>query len=139
MAYNPNAFTGYNPMYGYAPQMMPQMPQNGPQIAQGAFQASGSVNGAGNFACRPVTSKEEAMAVQVDFLGPGTIMPDLGHGLIYLKRFNSNTGACDIYEFSAQTPKKEGAPVRYATIEDLNALREEMAQLRKGVNNVPDE
>ncbi len=52
------------------------------------------------FVCRPVTSKEEAMAVQADYLSPGTIMPDLGHGMMYLKRFNANTGLSDFFEFS---------------------------------------
>lgn len=134
MAYTPTTFGGYGPYYGgYAPQMPVQMPQNGPQMPQNAFQPQGNVNGQGGFACRPVTSKEEAMAVQVDFLGPGTIMPDLAHGLMYLKRFNSNTGSCDIFEFVAQTPKKEDPPVQYATLDDLNALRDELFKPRKTV------
>jgi hypothetical protein len=57
-------------------------------------------------------------------------MPDLGHGVVYLKRFNQNTGACDIFEFTAQQTK-EPEPVRYATIEDLNSLREELLNVRK--------
>lgn len=82
------------------------------------------------FACRPVTSKEEAMAVQVDFFGPGTVMPDIGHGVIYLKRFNSNTGSCDIFEFVAQVPK-EAEQIQYATKEDIALLRTEIDRLKE--------
>ena len=82
------------------------------------------------FVCRPVTSKEEATAVQVDFFGPGTVMPDLAHGIIYLKRFNSQTGACDIFEFTAPV-EKEQEPIRYATQEDIDRLREEIEKLKE--------
>ena len=52
------------------------------------------------FNCRPVTSREEAVAVLSDYFTQGTVMPDLGHGRIYLKRFNPNTGASDFFEFA---------------------------------------
>lgn len=124
MAWN-YGWNGYNP--GFMPQMPVQAPQSVPQT-----QAAN--NPPAVFNCRPVTSKEEAQAVQVDFFGPGTLMPDLGHGVVYLKRFNQNTGACDIFEFTAQQTK-EPEPVRYATIEDLNALRDELLNARKVVKN----
>lgn len=124
MAWTPNyAWNGYNP--AYMPQMPVQAPQNVPQTQTANNPQSG-------FACRPVTSREEAQAVQVDFFGPGTLMPDLGHGVVYLKRFNQNTGACDIFEFTAQQVK-EPSVVQYATIEDLNALRDELLKTRKAV------
>jgi hypothetical protein len=120
MAWN-YGWNGYNPTY------MPQMPVQAPH---GVPQAQAVNNTPAAFNCRPVTSKEEAQAVQVDFFGLGTLMPDLGHGVVYLKRFNQNTGACDIFEFTAQQTK-EPEPVRYATIEDLNALRDELMSSRK--------
>lgn len=108
----PNSFqTAYAPVQNAAIQNIPQQTNNG-------------------FACRPVTSKEEAMAVQVDFFGPGTVMPDIGHGVIYLKRFNSNTGSCDIFEFVAQAPK-EAEPIQYATKEDIALLRGEIDKLKE--------
>lgn len=58
-----------------------------------------------SFGVRPVTGREEAVAAQVDFGGPGTLMPDLGHGVIYLKRFNPNTGACDLFDFTVRAPE----------------------------------
>ena len=92
MSYNP-AFTypPYNPYTPYGYQPGPAAPVQQPQPHVQA-QPQG-------FACRAVTSREEAVAVQVDFLGPGTIMPDLGHGAIYLKKFNPSTGACDFFAF----------------------------------------
>ena len=77
------------------------------------------------FVCRPVGSRLEAEAAQVDFFGPGTIMPDLSHGVIYLKRFNQNSGMSDFIVFTAQ-PVQESAPVQYATIQDLEKLKQEL-------------
>lgn len=125
--YNP--YAGYNPVNTYMPQMTAPTPMQAPQSVS---QVQPTNNFQAGFNCRPVTSKEEAQAVQVDFFGPGTLMPDLGHGVVYLKRFNSQTGACDIFEFVAQQ-QKEAEPVRYATIDDLNALREELLKTKKAV------
>lgn len=125
------------PYYGGFPYGQPTFPmqrpeylQSAPQMAPQTPQSPGAANAPAGFACRPVTSKEEAMAVQVDFFGPGTVMPDLAHGVIYLKRFNQQTGACDIFEFFAAQQRQE-EPVKYATMEDLQALREELLQARK--------
>lgn len=98
--------------------------------------------GAPGFAVRPVTSREEAVAAQIDFLGPGTIMPDLSHNVIYLKRFNPQTGASDFYVFALRLPEPEPTPVEYATKEDFLQLRAELEQLKpkKAVKkNDPDE
>lgn len=115
----PNSFQPtYAPVQNSTMQNVPQQANNG-------------------FACRPVTSKEEAMAVQVDFFGPGTVMPDIGHGVIYLKRFNSNTGSCDIFEFVAQVPK-EAEPIQYATKEDIALLRGEIDKLKEKRVDVDD-
>lgn len=83
------------------------------------------------FACRPVTSKEEAVAVQVDFYGPGTIMPDLGHGMIYLKRFNPNSGASDFLAFAFCPPQPQEMPAPpYDPRQEIEALRGELEALR---------
>ena len=50
------------------------------------------------FACRPVTSKEEAVATPADFMRP-IILPDMAHGMVYIKRFNPATGVSDILDF----------------------------------------
>lgn len=120
-------YGGFNTMPTYNTQNFapaPVQPPTQPQTVQSGVTAPSG------FSCRPVTSRLEAEAVQVDFLGPGTIMPDLGHGVIYLKRFNPNTGASDFVVF-AMEQMQEAAPVQYATIEDINALREEIESLKK--------
>lgn len=119
MAYNYGhpMFNPYYPQAGYQPAPTQSVPQQG------------NVNTQAVFACRPVTSKAEAEAVQVDFFGLGTIMPDLPHGVIYVKRFNPTTGSCDFQEFSATTAD----PVaQYATKEDIESLKEEIEKLKKG-------
>ena len=121
----------YNP-YQFAPQSAPQprfdqMGANPPQM-QNAPVPQQAQQGAA-FLTRPVTSREEAVAAQVDFLGPGTLMPDLSHGTIYLKRFNPNTGASDFFTFTLEQPKAEPEP-QWATKEDIEKLREEIEQLK---------
>lgn len=130
MAYTPPYYPQYNPMPYGREQYPTQMPAQAPQTPT---PPSG-------FICRPVTSREEAVAVQVDFLGPGTVMPDLGHGMIYLKRFNAQTGASDLLEF-VYSPPREEAPTRYATVEDIDALRAEIEALKpkKAVKKNDDE
>ena len=94
------------------------------------------------YVCRPVTSREEAVAVTVDFLGPGTIMPDFGHGMIYFKRFNPNSGGAEFFDFSVQPPPQaqQAAPMAQgydprgdieALRGDFNALRGELEEMKK--------
>ena len=121
--FNPYQFGPQNTQQPRFEQMAPNPPQvqnaPAPQMAQQG----------GGFITRPVTSREEAVAVQVDFLGPGTLMPDLGHGTIYLKRFNPNTGASDFFTFTLEQPREEPA-VQWATKEDVEALRAEIEALK---------
>lgn len=92
--------------------------------------------GQSGYVCRPVTSREEAVASQVDFLGPGSIMPDFGHGMIYFKRFNPNSGSAEFYAFSlqqqAQAPAQQSgpAPPAYDPRQDINTLRDDVNTLR---------
>lgn len=97
-------------------------------------QVSGSSQPAG-YVCRPVTSREEAVASPVDFLGPGTIMPDFGHGMIYFKRFNPNSGGAEFFDFSVQPPPQpqpQAAPAAqaYDPREDIEGLRNDFSVLR---------
>ena len=119
MAYNV-PFNPYGSMQQYPQayqqqyQMMQQQPQ---QIQQEAY------------LCRPVTSREEAVATPVDYMR-ATLLPDMGHGRIYLKRFNPQTGASDILEFVQSQDQEQAAP-KYATIEDLEALRGEIEKIKR--------
>lgn len=75
------------------------------------------------YSVRPVGSREEAVGAQVDFMSPGTLMPDLGHGVIYFKRFNPNVGSTEIFDFRIAQPEERP---QYATMADLEALRAEL-------------
>lgn len=106
----------------FAPQ--PQMYGGGYPRQQQAPQMQQPVQPQG-FSCKPVTSREEALAASTEYFSSGVIMPDLAHGMIYLKRFNQQTGVSDFFEFRHYTP--EQAPkVEYATKADLEALRVEL-------------
>lgn len=110
MSYTPYQPYGYPPAYNPAG-IPPQFNQNAPgwTQAQGAVSAPPTPNGPqAGFLCRPVTSREEALAVQVDYFSPGTLMPDLGHGVVYLKRFNNSTGASDLFQFALVPPAEGG-------------------------------
>jgi len=107
MAYQPY---NYQPYYPYQ-----QTTQSSYSQPQQTMQPQAS------FSCRPVTSREEALAMQTDFLAAGTIMPDLGHGVIYLKRFNPNTGASDFLEFGYRQPNDSAA--QFVTMEEFNSFK----------------
>lgn len=108
---------GYNPQQTYMPQQQMQ-PQQMPaaQMAQA-------------FACRPVTSREEAVAAQTDYFSSGLVMPDLGHGVIYLKRFNQQTGASDFFEYRlAADEKEQPAAAQFVTVEEFDRFQKELAR-----------
>ena len=108
----------YNQTPSFFPQQNPMMQGNG-------------------YVCRPVTSREEAVAAQTDYLN-ALVMPDIAHGTIYVKRFNSQTGASDFGEFKyspqEQTkPADEFVPMSTFT-EFTNSLHDELEQLRQHFN-----
>lgn len=81
------------------------------------------------FACHPVGSREEAVAAQTDYFSAGLVMPDLSHGVIYLKRFNQQTGASDFYEFRLVTENKEQpAAAQYVTVEEFEKFQKELSR-----------
>lgn len=92
------------------------------------------------YSCRPVTSREEAVAAQVDFLGPGTIMPDFGHGMIYFKRFNPNSGGAEFFDFSVQPPPSSNQPdpaaPAYDPKDDIEMLRNDFNSLRGELDEI---
>ena len=106
-----------------------------------------------NFFCRPVASKEEALGVPVDFMGSPMFFPDLAHNVVYMKRFNTNTGAADIFEFHGQQAQEQlsSTAPSFAPLDEFNAMKDtisklqsEIEQLKKPAgrakkNDVPDE
>lgn len=140
--------SGYGQSAPYASAWQPARPDIGqgytqpqpmaPAMSQGQIPA---------FSVRPVTNREEAVAAQIDFLGPGTLMPDFNHGIIYLKRFNQNTGACDFLVFALQQAEdKQPETQEYATKADVQEVRgvvqglaDELATMRGRGKRVADE
>jgi len=110
---------GYNAQQTYFPQQMPQqMPQQP------------------TFSCHPVGSREEAVAAQTDYFAEGMVMPDLSHGMVYMKRFNRQTGATDFFEFRHVSEAKEEPPaVRYVTVEEFEKFRAEILKKQKGAED----
>lgn len=107
---------GYNPTNTYMPQQPQQIPQPMTQPMQGGVM------------CRPVSSMEEAKSMQVQFDGSLYAFINLAAGEIYTKQFNFNTGSMDFETYSKAPP----APaVTYATREDIEDLRRELAALRR--------
>ena len=88
--------------YGY-PQYPQQYPQQNVQMPQYP-----------QHIVRPVASVEEARAVQTDFSGALTIMPDTAHGYIYTKQLNFQTGCADFAAYSRvqmqDAPKPDYVP-----------------------------
>lgn len=59
---------------------------------------------------RPVTSKEEAMAIPVDFDGSTLVMPDTAHGFIYTKVFNPSDRSA-IFDEYQKVQKNLNTPI----------------------------
>lgn len=146
----------YFPNYGYSPGYAPQGRPVGygvpawypaPQM-QNPTPAPVSAPSVSGFVVQPVARKEEALAVIADPMSAGVLMPDLDHGVIYVKRFNANTGASDFAEFllpaASQAPQETTEPeVEYVTLEEfrkvVEPLAKEVAALRKRGKQYDDE
>ena len=59
---------------------------------------------------RMVTSREEALGVPADFQAP-VVMPDLAHGVVYVKILNQQTGAADFLEYRRAETQQAPNPV----------------------------
>lgn len=130
----------YQP-FGYNPRFAPQMaapafygnPTPIPAFQPASAPAPQNGQTQGIFGVQPVTSREEALAVIADPLSAGVLLPDLSHGVIYVKRFNPNTGTSDFGEFAFVQPQqaapveKPAVPQEYVTRKDFE---DALAQLR---------
>lgn len=144
----------YQP-YGYNPRFAPQMaapafygsPPPVPAYAPASAPAPTGGQISGGFAVQPVTSREEALAVIADPLSSGVLLPDLSHGVIYVKRFNTNTGASDFGEFALVQPvasvEKPAETVEYLTRKEFDnaiaQLRSELAPKPRRKDAAADE
>lgn len=118
------------PLYpGSVPQRQTWLPQPQMQMQMPMQQPPG-------FNCRPVTSREEAVATQVDFMSPGTIMPDFAHGVIYFKRFNGNTGASDFLTYALRVDPPAPQQQEWASVQEVGELRGMVQQLAERLNRM---
>lgn len=131
--YLPNYGGFYSPVQPFQNQMG-VMPSPTSAMAQAANPAAQQAN----FVCRPVTSREEAVAVQADFFSLGTVMPDLAHGVVYLKRINQQTGGADFYEFVLRQPEAESKP-DYVTRQEFNEFVKTLQSKKKKQEATEDE
>lgn len=94
---------------------------------QGAYQTG--------YLCRPVTSREEAVAAETSYFSPGTLMPDLAHEVVYLKRFNPNSGGSDFFTYVLKEDEPE-PKIEYASTDDVLRLREIIDSLRDEIETL---
>lgn len=121
--YNPY-FTAQN-----APQMRPyEMVQNyAPQQNVAPAQTVGQGQGISP-ASRPVSSKEEAMAVGADFSGAPMIFPNMAQNEIYVKRWDFQSGSSVFVEYVPKDSVQEAPAAVYATQGDFKELAEKLTE-----------
>lgn len=83
---------------------------------------------------RLVTTREEVVSAQIPFDGSTSYFVDTSNGKIYSKTFDFSTGSAPIVTYVREQENK----VQYATIDDLNALREEL-KAKKGAKKYEDD
>jgi len=87
---------------------------------------------------RMVSSREEALAVPVDFMGNAIYMHDVAHGRIYRKVWNVQSGAAEFEEYGAlpKAPEPMPAPVpAYATEAQVRDLEARFTELESYIKN----
>lgn len=127
----------YNATYNYQPYSNGYNTMNPMQQPQPMQQGQN-----GGFICRPVTCREEAVAAQVDFFSAGLVMPDLARGVIYVKRFNQNTGASDFGEFKYCPPQVQPEtaaidPAQFVTRKEFDEFARRMQAVREADSYEP--
>ena len=127
MAYNTYNYQPYTS--GYNTVNTPYQPQQqaAPMQAQQPAQTGGYI-------CRPVTCREEAVAAIPEYFSAGLIMPDLAHGMIYVKRYNQNTGLSDWGEFKYCPPQPEAPavdPTQFVTRKEFDEFARRMQAVRE--------
>ena len=75
---------------------------------------------------RPVSSKEEAMAVGADFSGAPMIFPDMAHNAVYVKRWDFQAGSAVFVEYVPKDAAPEMPAPVYATQGDLKEMAERL-------------
>lgn len=101
--------------------------QQQPQYQQ-AYQQTQYQQPKPGFNVVPVSSLEEARAVQTDFGGGVTVMPCLAQGIIYTKQLDFGTGSSVL----AMYKRVDNAQSEYVTRGEFDSFRQELAGMMKG-------
>lgn len=110
-------------MANFPPYMPPQQ-QMYPNYMQPQYQqAPQQMQQAEMFIVRIASSREEAVATPGDYFKT-TIILGLNHGMVYIKRFNSETGSMD-FDYYRFSPETENTP-KYLTVEEFNEFKTQM-------------
>lgn len=121
---NYSYYPPYNYQSGTAQQYMsPNGLQSTPALTQIPSSITSMPNAQTGFRCIPVTSQTQADTFQIPFDGSTTYFVDTSNGKIYSKTFDFNTGSAPLVTYIRESAEPV---IRYATIEELNALREEL-------------
>ena len=119
----------YNPYFAQqmAPQPRPvEMGQNyAPQQNVAPVQSVGQGISPSS---RPVSSKEEAMAVGADFSGAPMVFVNMAHNEIYVKRWDFQSGSAVFTEYVPKGAEPEMTPAFYATQGDFRELAEKLTE-----------
>lgn len=121
-------YTSYYPTYFPTQRTEPPMGQMyTPQPTIAPVQSVGQTQGISP-ASRPVSSKEEAMAVGADFSGAPMIFPDMAHNAVYVKRWDYGTGSAVFVEYVPKDSEVEAPAAIYATQGDFKELAERLTE-----------
>lgn len=104
----------------------------------------GQQNNSPSFICRPVSSREEAIATPTDFNGGILVLTDFYHGMIYTKMLDPKTGSSVFSDYQYIPPQQqtisqpETGQVQYAPFayverleNEIKGLREELEEAKK--------
>ena len=122
--YNPYQFSTQMPVQNRPVEMVQNyIPQANVSPAQSMGQGQGI-----SPASRPVSSKEEAMAVGADFSGAPMIFPDMAHNTIFVKRWDFQSGSAIFTEYVPKDSSTEVPPAVYATQGDFKEFAEHLSE-----------
>lgn len=117
-----NQYYGYAPQQGYGQQY--QQPQRQQQRRP-------------PWLCVPVSCREEAVAVQMDYLYSGIIMPDVTHNAVYAKIVDPKTMETRFCDFAAVPPPKMVTADEFVTRDDFRKLCEIVQQMQNVTQTAP--
>ena len=123
--------------YGNNNNMLMNLPYNNGS----SYMAQGSNSPNQFLKCRPVSSKDEARAYQIDLDGSLWVFTDVGNGKIYTKQVNNDgTATFKTYAFTQDEAYLQELSsditemIKDASPEERNTLRQKMTTLASKIN-----